>query len=98
MGLVGRAVDWLLGRDPVRPPRPDRVVEAAWLPLWQAQLVLHELWERELPATMAEDHTSLLRYAAREPMARIFVMEDRLAEIRAAIAEITGTEPPNLDR
>jgi hypothetical protein len=31
-------------------------------------------------------------------MARIFVMEDRLVEIRAAIAEITGTEPPNLDR
>jgi hypothetical protein len=98
MGLVGRAFDWLMGRDPIKPPNPDRVVEAAWLPLWQAQLVLHELWERELPATMAEDHTSLLRYAAREPMARIFVMEDRLVEIRAAIAEITGTEPPNLDR
>ena len=70
------------------------MVEAAWLPLWQAQLVLHELWERELPAAMAEDHTSLLRYGAREPMARIFVMQARLEEIRAAIEDITGTEPP----
>jgi hypothetical protein len=90
--------DWLLGRDPVRPPRPDRVVEAAWLPLWQAQLVLHALWEQDLPVTMAEDHTSLLRYAAREPMARLFVMEDRRDEVRAAIAEIIGVEPPNLER
>lgn len=98
MGLVRRAVDWLAGRDPPKPPKPDRVVEAAWLPLWQAQLVLHELWERELPATMAEDHTSLLRYAAREPMARIFVMQERLDEIRAAIEDITGTEPPVQDR
>lgn len=89
---------WLLGRDAPKPPRPDRVVEAAWLPLWQAHLVLHELWERELPVTMAEDHTSLLRYAAREPMARLFVMEPRLDEVRRAITEITGVEPPRQDR
>lgn len=89
---------WLRGQDPPREPRPDRVVEAAWLPLWQAHLVLHELWERELPVTMAEDHTSLLRYAAREPMARLFVMEPRLHEVRSAITEITGVEPPRQDR
>ena len=95
---MARAMAWLMGRDAPRAPRPDRVVEAAWLPLWQAHLVLHELWERELPVTMAEDHTSQLRYAAREPMARLFVMEPRLDDVRRAIAEITGVEPPRQDR
>ena len=89
---------WLFGPPRPRPVRADRVVEAAWLPLWQAQLVIHELLEREMPATMAEDHTSHLRFGAREPMARIFVMEPRLDATRAVIEEITGTPPPRLDR
>lgn len=89
---------WLRGDDAPRPPRPDRVVEVAWLPLWQAHLVLHELWERDLPVTMAEDHTSLLRYAAHEPMARLFAMEPRRDEVRRVITEIIGVEPPRQDR
>lgn len=79
-----------------RPPRPDRVVEAAWLPLWQAQLVLHELHERGIPASMSEDHTSHLRFGARGPMARIFVMEPRLDSTRAVIEELIGVPPPRL--
>ena len=89
---------WLLGERTPRPARPDRVVEVAWLPLWQCQLALHDLWENEIPATMSEDHTSMMRFAAREPMGRIFVMEVRAELARAAIAECIGIDPPKQDR
>ena len=84
-------------REP-RAPRPDRVVEVAWLPLWRCHLSLHDLWENEIPASMSEDHTSMLRFAAREPMGRIFVMETRAAAARAAIAACLGIDPPTQDR
>lgn len=79
---------WIFGKHPPQPPNPDRVVELAWLPLWRAHLVLHHLWECEVPATLSEDHTAMLRFGAREPMARIFVMEHRLEAGRAALAEL----------
>lgn len=69
----------------------------AWLPLWQAQLVLHELHEREIPCSMSEDHTSHLRFGAKGPMARIYVMEPRLESTRAIIEELIGVPPPRLD-
>jgi hypothetical protein len=84
---------WVFGKHPPKPPREDHVVELAWLPLWKAQLVLHHLWESGIPTTMSEDHTSQLRYAAREPMARLFVMEVRLAAARRAIAELESRSP-----
>jgi len=87
---------WIFGKHPPRPPDPERTCEAAWLPMWQAQLVLHELWEREIPAVVSEDFTSHLRFGAREPMARIFVMEPRLVEAEAAIEEIIGHPPAHL--
>jgi hypothetical protein len=71
----------------------DRTVEIAWLPLWQAQLVVHELWERDIPVAMAEDHTSHLRLAALQPMARIFAMSGRAAAARRVVEELIG-EPP----
>lgn len=89
MGLI----DWLLGRDEPRPPDPERSVEAAWLPLWQSQMVLHELLERDVPAVLAEDHTSHLRFRTSVPMARIFVMEPRLEAAERIIEEITGFPP-----
>jgi len=89
---------WLLGAREPRPPRPDHVVEVAWLPLWQCQLALHDLWENDIPATMSEDHTSRMRFAAREPMGRIFVMEVRAATARAAITACLGFDPPKQDR
>lgn len=85
--------NWIFGKHEPRAPDPERSAEAAWLPLWQAQLVLHELWEREIPSVMSEDHTSHMRFGAREPMARIWVMEPRLAEAERAIEEITGVPP-----
>ncbi|MGA1569679.1 MAG: hypothetical protein ACO38K_08450 [Ilumatobacteraceae bacterium] len=87
---------WVFGRHETRPPDADRSIEAAWLPLWQAQLVLHELWEREIPAVQSEDFTSHLRFGAREPMARIFVMEPRLADALDVITSVIGEEPATL--
>ena len=84
---------WIFGKHPPRPPDPNRTVEAAWLPLWQAQLVLHELWEDDIPAVMSEDFTSHLRFGARGPMARIFVIETRLADAVKVIEEVTGFPP-----
>ncbi len=89
---------WIFGKHPPRTPDPDRTVEAAWLPMWQAQLVLHELWERDIPSVVSEDHSSHLIMIAREPMARIFVMEPLLAEAEAAIEEITGAPPAHQGR
>jgi proline-rich tail region repeat protein len=95
---VKRLLAWLTAPAPPRPPRDDRIVEVAWLPLWQCQLVLHDLWEHDVPATMSEDHTSHLRLAAREPMARIFVMEPRRAAAEAVISRCIGGPPPTQDR
>ena len=89
---------WLFGSHEPREPDPERSAEAAWLPLWQAQLVLHELWERDIPAVMSEDFSSHLRGAALLPMARIFVMEPRLAEAEAVIGEIIGHPPAHHSR
>jgi len=91
-------LSWLFRERTPREPRPDHIVEVAWLPLWQCHLALHDLWENEIPATMAEDHTSVMRFAAREPMGRIFVMEMRAEVARAAIAECIGTDPPKQQR
>ena len=71
--------NWIFGKHPPRPPDPERTVEAAWLPMWQAQLVLHELWEREVPCVVSEDFTSHWRGGSSEPILHIFVMEPRLA-------------------
>jgi hypothetical protein len=87
---------WAFGRHEPRPPDADKSIEAAWLPLWQAQLVLHELWERDIPAVQSEDFTSHLRFGSREPMARIFVMEPRLADALDVITSVIGEEPATL--
>ena len=64
----------------------------------EARQPRHDLWENEIPATMAEDHTSMLRFAAREPMGRLFVMEVRADAARAAINACLGIDPPKQDR
>lgn len=64
------------------------------MPLWQAQLVLHHLWEAGVPTTLSEDSTSQLRFGAREPMAHLYVMEHRLPAARAALAEVTDQPDP----
>jgi len=85
--------------DPTPPTiNPERSVEVAWLPMWQAQLVVHELWEAEVPCVLVEDMTSHLRLASFQPMARIFVMEPRREVATAVIEPVTGQQPPTLVR
>ena len=95
--MVMGVFNWIFGKHPPRPIDPERSVEAAWLPLWQANLILHELTEREVPAVMSEDFSSNIAFGVREPMARIFVMEPFLAAAEAIIEEVTG-EPPRHQR
>jgi hypothetical protein len=95
--VLRRLYRWMT--DPTPPEiKPDRMVEAAWLPLWQAQLVVGALWEADVPCAMAEDSTSHLRLACIQPMARIFVMEPRKAEAQALIEDFTGEQPTTLVR
>ena len=95
--MLGRLYRWMT--DPTPPAvNPDRTVEVAWLPMWQAHLVVHELWEQDVPCVMVEDSTSHLRLASLRPMARIFVMEPRRAPALAVIEQVIGTEPPTLVR
>ena len=84
---------WVFGKHPPKPPNPDRTVEAAWLPLWQSQMVTDELIAEGIPAVMTEDFGLHLTMYTREPMARIFVTEDRKAEAQAIIEEILGHPP-----
>ncbi len=84
---------WLRGENVRPPPGDEEMVEVAWLPLWHAQLVSHGMWERGIPNAMAEDHTSHLRFAARGPMGRIFVLGLRYDSAVAAVTDLIGDEP-----
>jgi hypothetical protein len=94
MGVIDRFRQWL--DSPAPEPRPDATVELAWLPLWQAHLVVPELWDAGIPVALVEDHTSHLRGVAREPMARLFVLAHRRELARAVMRDVTGHEPGTL--
>ena len=87
------AWDWLLGRDEPAPPSPDRTVEAGWVPLWQSQIITDELIAQGVPAVTTDDYAINPMMTTREPMARIFVTEDRKAEAEEIITDILGHEP-----
>ncbi len=93
MATLRSAWHWVFGKHPPKPPSPDRTVEAAWLPLWQAPMIRDVLVAEGIPAVMSEDFGIHLTMYTREPMARIFVTEDRRAEALALIEEITGLPP-----
>ncbi len=84
---------WIFGKHEPRRPCPERTCEAAWLPMWQAPMIVDELNQQGVAATMSEDLTSHLRFGARGPMARIYVMEPQLVEAESIIEEITGYPP-----
>jgi hypothetical protein len=84
---------WVFGKHAPRPPDPERTVEAAWVPFWQAQMIVDELVAEGIPAVMTEDFGVTVTVYSRETMARIFVTEDRKAEAEALIEEITGIPP-----
>jgi len=74
-------------------PSPERTVEAAWVPMWQSQMITDELISDGIPAKVVEDYGINMLVHSREPMARIFVTEDRKAEAEALIEEILGHPP-----
>jgi hypothetical protein len=85
--------DWIRGRDPVAPPSPDKTVEAAWLPQWISRMVTEELVAADIPAVVVDDFNINLTMYSREPMARIFVTEDRAAEAKELVEDILGHPP-----
>lgn len=97
MGALRVAWTWLTGPRAPRPPDPDRTVEAAWVPLWQSQMICDELNAEGVPAVVTEDYGLNPLMSTREPMARIFVTEDRREEAEAMITDILGHEPKHRD-
>lgn len=93
MATVRSAWNWVFGKHPPKPPNPDRTVEAAWVPMWQAPMLTDELVAQGVPAVWNEDFAIHLGVYSREPMARIFVTEDRKAEAEAIIEDVTGVAP-----
>ncbi|MEL6892911.1 MAG: hypothetical protein AAFP84_15045 [Actinomycetota bacterium] len=92
MGWFGEFWDHFWGRDR-GDPSPDRTTEAAWVPTWQSQILTDELNASGIPAQVVEDYGINLLVHSREPMARIFVTEDRRAEAEALIEEMIGHPP-----
>jgi hypothetical protein len=93
MPTLRSAFHWVFGKHPPRPPDAGRTVEAAWVPHWQARMIVDELVAEGIPAVMTEDFSIHLTMYNREPMARIFVTEDRQADARALVGEILGHPP-----
>lgn len=93
MPTVRSAWNWVFGKHLPKPPNHDRTVEAAWLAMWQAPMVTDELVAQGVPAVWNEDFSIHLGMYSREPMARIFVTEDRLSEATEIIEDLTGQPP-----
>lgn len=72
---------------------PERTVEAAWLPMWQGQMMTDELIASGIPAVVTDDFSLNMTMYSREPMARIFVTEDRAVEAAEIIEEMLGHPP-----
>lgn len=90
---LGELWDWIRGRDPLPPVSPDKTVEAAWLPQWLSRMVTNELVAAGIPAVVVDDFNINLTMYSREPMARIFVTEDRRDEAQELVEEILGHAP-----
>lgn len=92
-GVLGQFWEYLWRTDAEDVADPDRSVEAAWLPSWQGQMVVDELIADGIPAVVTDDFNINMTMYSREPMGRIFVTEDRLAEATAVIEDILGHAP-----
>jgi len=91
MGWAREFWEHFWGRD--REPSADRTVEAAWVPMWQSQMLTDELRAAGIPAEAVDDFGLNMLVHSREPMARIFVTEDRKEEAEDVLAEILGHPP-----
>lgn len=68
-------------------------MEAGWVPLWQSRMITDELIAQGVPAVVTDDYGINPMMTTSEPMARIFVTEDRRAEAEEIITEFLGHEP-----
>lgn len=92
-GVLGQFWDYFWRRNDEDTANPERSVEAAWLPLWQSRMVTAELVASGIPAVVTDDFNLNMTMYSREPMARIFVTEDRVGEAAEIIEEILGHPP-----
>ena len=76
---------WVFGKHLPKPPNPDRTVEAGW--------IVDELNAQGIPAVTSDDYSLNPMMTSREPMARVFVTEDRKAEAREVMTDILGHPP-----
>jgi hypothetical protein len=84
---------WVFGKHLPTPPDPDRTVEAGWIPQWMAPMIVDELNAQGIPAVTSDDYNLNPLMSSREPMARVFVTEDRKIEAREVITDILGHPP-----
>ena len=84
---------WVFGKHEPRPPNPDRTVDAGWVPQWMAPMIVDELNAQGIPAVTTDDYNLNLYMNRREPMARVFVTEDRKVEAREVMTDILGHPP-----
>ena len=84
---------WVFGKHEPKPPNPDRTVEAGWVPQWMAPMIVDELNAQGIPAVTTDDYNLNPYMNSREPMARVFVTEDRKAEAREVMTDILGHPP-----
>ncbi len=92
-GVLGQFWEYFWRSSKEETADPERSAEAAWLPLWQSQMITDELIASGIPAVVTDDFNLNLTMYSREPMARIFVTEDRHAEAVELIEELLGHPP-----
>lgn len=63
------------------------------MPMWQSRMITDELVAQGVPAVVTDDYSINPMMTTREPMARIFVTEDRKDEAIEIITELLGHEP-----
>ena len=93
MATFRGAWHWVFGKHEPKPPNPDRTVEAGWVPQWMAPMIVDELNTQGIPAVTTDDFNLNPYMNSREPMARVFVTEDRQAEAREVLTDILGHPP-----
>jgi hypothetical protein len=84
---------WVFGKHEPKPADPNRTVEAGWVPQWMAPMIVEELVAQGIPAVTTDDFNLNPYMNSREPMARVFVTEDRKDEAREVITDILGHPP-----
>lgn len=84
---------WVFGKHAPRPPDPQRTVEAGSVPQWMAPMVVEELVGQGIPAVASDDFALNPTMRSMEPMARIFVTEDRRDEAREILTDLLGHPP-----